>query len=267
MKITIELFDKIERYLSGAMPMPERDLFDKEINKSNELKVIVEAQKQQRLGDLESQFKIFVNQSFEDVEDDISREFGVFPQNAKHSPIIRLWKNRSLIGIAAGILLIIGLNIWIKQADLSTEDRIDLASRAGESKVFAGAGTNDTLCNCGQDFRKEYSLGYDNGFKSLTEKLRKYEALPNKQEQCITYWQAWIDIQTGQDENATKLFEKLWKEIPQGEFHQKVGLGLMRGLLVTKNDSRLLEVVDEILAEKEYYKPAKDFAKEIKKKL
>lgn len=267
MKITIELFDKIERYLSGAMPMHEREFFDKEISKSSELKEIVEDQRQQRLGDLESQFKIFVNQSFEDVEKDSAQEFGGTSQKIKMSPVIPLWKNRAVIGIAASVLLIISMIIWIKQSHFSIEERAELASRAGESKIFAGVGTDDTLCDCGQDFRKEYSLGYDNRFKSLTEKLKKYEALPDKQQQCITYWKAWIDIQTGQHENATKLFETLWETTPQGEFHQRVAMGLMRGLLITKDDARLLEIVDEILKEKEYYKPAQDFAKEIKKKL
>jgi hypothetical protein len=261
MKLTIELFDKIERYLSGAMSVQERLLFEKEINQSRGLKILVDEQTQKRLGDLEGQFKGFVKSSFDDPLD-ISNHINIFPNDKK----VGLWKNNYLIGIAASILLVIGLVVWVNKADISTEDRNELVSRAGESKIFAGAGTDDTLCNCGQNFRKEYSLGYDNGFKSLSEKLKKYEAMGSNQQQCIIYWEAWIDIQTGQNEMATILFEKLWKETPQGDFHQRVGMGLMRGLLTTKSDARLLEIIDEILKEKVYYKPTNDFAKEIKRK-
>lgn len=164
----------------------------------------------------------------------------------------------------ASVLLLLGIvYIYFVLQKSTLEVREQLASHYNESKQYADdnkAIKEDTSFTVGQDFRIKF---FENDFP-FQSNLNSFIPKNKYEEQCKQYWQAWYFMSEKNYESALNIFEKLWKELPEGVLHQKVAVGLMKSLLLTNNDDRLKQVVEKTIAEQEAYPEARKFANEVK---
>ena len=270
MPLNVELFDKIERFLSGAMPAEESISFEEEIQRSSELKRIVHEERLTREYDLRSQLDLFVNQ---EAPHEFLQENTFIPPVAQAQWIKHTTTTVKVFRYAASIIALLGISYLIglhyKTTNLKFIDpsiRVQLATEASETEVFAGPSmvSNDTLCDCGQGLRKLYNEGFDSNYYLLNRKLDRLNLQDNNSKMCKLYWKAWVYIQKERYDLSIQIFEEIVDKIPVSEFRQRVQLGMMRGMLMNKNDKRLLEVADEVLKENVYYEPTNQFAKKVK---
>lgn len=107
MKLTIDLFDRIERYLSNAMPIEERQAFESEMLNSTDLRVLVKEQRVKRQNDLyELEKDLWLNRKNLVTESNHSN-ISVFQRQIKKFNSIQLLKYVALFCLFLGIIPII----------------------------------------------------------------------------------------------------------------------------------------------------------------